>query len=147
VIIASDRQYRFSAEPAEVWERASQTGRYQQWWPWLQRCDAASLSEGEVWICSVQPPLPYRVNFTVSLHQVRQNVTVEAGIEGDIEGDARLDISPTAEGCTVRLRSHLSPSNRVLKAVAAVARPMVSFGHDWVLDTGARQFQLRALDL
>jgi hypothetical protein len=29
--------------------------------------------------------------------------------------------------------------------VARVAQPVVTFGHDWVLDTGARQFRSRAL--
>jgi hypothetical protein len=32
----------------------------------------------------------------------------------------------------------------MLKTVARLARPMAQFGHDWVLDTGARQFRSHA---
>ena len=34
----------------------------------------------------------------------------------------------------------------MLRTFAAVARPVVRFGHDWVLDTGVQQFRSRALN-
>ena len=46
----------------------------------------------------------------------------------------------TDDGCEIRLRSELGPDSRVLRVVAATARPLVNFGHNWVLDTGAQQF-------
>jgi hypothetical protein len=41
--------------------------------------------------------------------------------------------------------SHLEPGNSLLRAVARLAAPVVRYGHDWVLDTGARQFIDRAV--
>ena len=55
-----------------------------------------------------------------------------------------LELLEVDGGCDVRLVSSLAPRNRVLKAVAKVARPMVRYGHDWVLNTGARQFASRS---
>ncbi len=64
---------------------------------------------------------------------------------GDVVGEARLEIRDHPQGCEARLVSSLAPGNGLLKVVARMASPMVRFGHDWVLDTGARQFIRRAL--
>jgi hypothetical protein len=56
-----------------------------------------------------------------------------------------MTIAPIGEGCTVHLVSELVPDNRLLRAAALVARPIVRFGHDWILDTGASQFAASAL--
>jgi hypothetical protein len=67
---------------------------------------------------------------------------VTALISGEISGTAELTLEPTGEGgCSARLTSALAPSGRFLQAIAMVARPVVTLGHDWVLDTGARQFR------
>lgn len=50
------------------------------------------------------------------------------------------------QGCELRLRSALSPQNRVLRLVTLGARPVARFGHDWVLDSGVRQFRRRLDD-
>ncbi|HWE56730.1 MAG TPA: hypothetical protein VG435_14550 [Acidimicrobiales bacterium] len=142
--IGSDRRYDFDVSPDVFWAAAARTDMYQQWWPWLRRFDAGSLAEGEVWTCCVRPPLPYAVSFTVELHEVCQAVRVQARVTGDIQGHARLDIDPVTSGCRVRLRSHLAPSSRRLRTASLLARPVVGFGHNWVLDTGARQFRHQA---
>ncbi|HVT42109.1 MAG TPA: hypothetical protein VHD39_03930 [Acidimicrobiales bacterium] len=49
------------------------------------------------------------------------------------------------QGCTATLRSSLAPGNAVLQQVSRFAAPLARFGHDWVLDSGARQFIARAV--
>ena len=44
----------------------------------------------------------------------------------------------------VRLTSSLEPGNGFLRTVARLAAPVVRYGHDWVLDSGARGFIERA---
>ena len=62
-------------------------------------------------------------------------------MDGDIGGTARIEVEPDGvDGSRVRLRSTLAPRSRAFAALATVARPIVSRGHDWVLDTGAAQF-------
>ena len=147
VRIASDRRYDFDVSPEKFWEAASRTGLYRTWWPWLEGLEADQLAEGQIWTCCVQPPLPYSVAFSLELHDVCHGTRIRARVSGDIEGDASLDIHPAPTGCQVRLRSHLSPSSRWLKTTSLVARPLVRFGHNWVLDTGARQFRTRAFSV
>jgi uncharacterized protein YndB with AHSA1/START domain len=145
VIVRSDRRYRFPVTPEQLWQRLRLTDDYQTWWPWLRHLDAEDLTVGDTWHCAVQPPLPYSLHFSIELRQVEAPGLVVAGVDGDIVGDARLEAAPLDGGCEVRLRSELAPGNRHLQRIARVAAPIVRFGHDWVLDTGARQFSKRAL--
>lgn len=119
---------------------------YRRWWPWLVRFDGTALAAGERWRCTVQPPLPYTLRFAVVLRGVSPGESVAADVEGDIVGTARVELATDGDHTAVRLVSALAPANRVLRQVARVARPVARFGHDWVLDTGARQFRRRAID-
>jgi hypothetical protein len=141
VHIASDRAYGFDVAPAVLWAEIAEVGRFPTWWPWLRRFDAVGLEPGDRWRCTVQPPLPYSLSFAIAIEEVEPHARVTASVSGEITGTAELTIEAAEEGCTARLRSRLAPSSRFLQAVALVARPVVSLGHDWVLDTGARQFR------
>jgi len=102
-----------------------------------------ALAAGEVWLCEVQPPLPYALRFRVRLDEVEPARLVRATVDGDIVGSAHLELTDRPEGCRARLTSELAPRHRVLRAVARVAAPVARYGHDWVLDTGAGQFVRR----
>lgn len=139
--VESDRRYRFPVQPGDLWAAIGDTGRYRRWWPWLRRFEGRGLVEGDRWCCVVQPPLPYPVRFTVELDEVVEGRLVAATVDGDVTGTARLEIGEHVEGCEARLVSSLAPNGRVLRVAATVAAPVVRFGHDWVLDAGARQFR------
>lgn len=141
----TDRRYDLPVSPADLWGALTRVDRYQSWWPWLREFDAQDLAGDEVWDCLVQPPLPYRVRFSVTLDEVVAPTTVRASITGDVVGQARLDIAERLHGSEARLVSHLEPGNGFLRAVARVAAPVVRYGHDWVIDTGAKQFIDRAV--
>jgi uncharacterized protein YndB with AHSA1/START domain len=145
VHVRSDRRYEFAAAPDELWAAFTRLEDYRTWWPWLRRFEAGGFTAGECWRCTVQPPLPYVLRFDLTLLEVEPHSFVTASVSGDIAGDARLDVQATDAGSEVRLVSALSPANPVLRAIATMARPMVRFGHDWVLDNGLRQFSSRAL--
>jgi hypothetical protein len=87
------------------------------------------------------------VRFTLDLVEVDPGCSVRAVVDGDVVGDARLDLHDGAGAGTCRLHlvSDLAPGNRGLQVIARMAHPVVRRGHDWVLDTGADQFAERAL--
>ena len=126
-----------------LWASIAQVDRFPTWWPWLRRFEAQGMVVGDVWRCTVQPPLPYSLSFDITIDHVEPE-RVAARVSGDITGNAELTITPDGDdACHARLVSRLAPANRFLQTVALVARPVVSLGHDWVLDTGARQFRRR----
>ena len=140
MLLRSDRRYGFAAERDAVWAAMRSVDAYRRWWPWLAGFEAGALEAGQVWVATVQPPLPYRLRFRVTLTEVVEREAVAAVVDGDVRGRARLELTDGPPGCQVHLVSDLGPGHRVLQAVAVVARPVVQRSHDWVLDTGARQF-------
>jgi uncharacterized protein YndB with AHSA1/START domain len=145
-VIRSDRRFTFDRPPGEVWEVMGRTDAYTQWWPWLRRLDAKGLVAGDVWSCHIQPPLPYFLRFTITLEEVVPEVSASATVAGDIEGTAEFTLAANAEGGTDgRLISDLAPASPILRGFATAARPLVLWGHDWVLAEGIRQFDARAL--
>ncbi len=143
--VCSDRSFSFDVPPEVLWSVIADVGSYRRWWPWLRRFDGDGLVAGDVWRCEVSPPLPYVLSFTVTLDDVDPHRWVSATVGGDIEGSATLEVRPRGAGAEARLVSALAPRNPVLRAAAVVAAPVVRYGHDWVLDTGARQLVARAL--
>ena len=143
--VRSDRRYRFGVGPEELWSRFGQLDDYQAWWPWLRRFEAGAIGEGERWACVVQPPLPYSLRFDLLFDEVIPARSAGVLVEGDITGHARIDIAATDTGSELRLVSHLAPASRMLRAISRLARPVATFGHDWVLDNGFRQFSDRAI--
>ena len=143
----SDRSWSFDTGRWELWEAIERTDRYPAWWSWLRSFEAPDgFTAGTQWRCLVAPPLPYVLRFTIHLDEVLPGELVVAHVSGDIAGTARLELEERSPSDSVaRLRSSLAPSNRVLRSFGRVARPLVEWGHDWVLDQGRRQFCERAL--
>jgi hypothetical protein len=124
-----------------VWAAFEATGEYRHWWPWLRELDADGLEVGATWHCVVRPPLPYVVRFRVHVDEVRAPHTIVARVGGDVNGTARLDVSAGSDTSSdVRLTATLDATTRWLGALTRFAPGVARFGHDWVLDTGARQF-------
>lgn len=141
----SDRRWRFDVPRDELWDRINATEEYPDWWPWLRDFDAdAGLERGSSWRCAVSPPLPYVVRFVIGFDHVEVGRVVETTVTGDVDGSARLTLDDDGTGSRARLVSALRPANPLLRGFGAVARPLVEYGHDWILDEGRRQFVERA---
>jgi uncharacterized protein YndB with AHSA1/START domain len=145
VHVHSDRRHQFPVSRSELWEAITHVDHYPTWWPWLRGFEATELKVGAEWRCRVQPPLPYSLRLVITIDDLVAEQSVSATVSGDVEGKAELLLLDTVVGSEARLTSALAPSGRALKLVARAAKPVVQFGHDWVLDNGARQFRNRAL--
>lgn len=145
-VITSSHHYEIPLSRADVWERISDMDAYRGWWSWLRDFDAAGLEQGAKWACTVQPPLPYVVRFTVELVEVDAPSLIRAEVRGDVVGSATLKLEDDdAAGTVAHLSSSLAPGNQVLRIVSRLASPVARFGHDWVIDSGARQFIAHAV--
>ena len=144
--ITTVHRYELPLFREHAWSLISDVSNYRNWWPWLRVFDAAALAPGEEWRCEVQPPLPYPVRFRVVIEEVDTAVRVRARVAGDVVGSATLRIEDTANGCTATLDSTLAPGSTALRMVSRFAGPIARYGHDWVLDSGARQFITRGVE-
>jgi len=143
--ITTEHRYELPVGRDIVWALICDVDAYRQWWSWLRKFDAASLGVDEEWRCEVQPPLPYPVRFRVVIDHVSAPAEVRARVEGDVVGTATLTLEESDEGCIALLASSLAPGNSTLRLVSRLASPVARFGHDWVLNSGARQFIARAI--
>lgn len=139
-MMRSDRTYEFPAEPDVIWARLDRVEDYRMWWPWLRHLEANQLKTGETWDCVIKPPVPWSIRVLVEITEAVPARLISARVTGDVAGEGQLDLQPHAGGSELRIRSRLAPSSPVLRAAAYLAAPLSRFGHDWVLDTGSRQF-------
>jgi len=141
----SDRTWTFPVDAGDLWARIAAVDEFPRMWPWLRSFDArGGLKRGAHWTCEVAPPMPYVVRFGVDFDDVEDGSHANTTIDGDIAGWARLTVWPVDGGCTARLASELAPANSLLRGVGRVARPLIEWGHDWILEQGRRQFTERS---
>jgi hypothetical protein len=135
----------FARDRADVWAAMADVDSYKQWWPWLRSFEAKALATDQVWRCVVRPPLPYTVTFAIAFTRVVDGSLAEARVSGDIVGAAELSLRDTDVGCEAVVRSDLRPDSRFLRLLAKTVPSVARYGHDWILTTGAKQFEQRAL--
>jgi carbon monoxide dehydrogenase subunit G len=140
-----DGRWSFSATPDELWRVFSDTDRLQELWPWLRSLESPGLMEGTVSRCVVRAPVPYTVSVEIALRQVVPPRLVVADVSGDLAGPARLEVATRPDGSEARLTWELEARAPLLRAASMVARPLMDWGHNWVVDTGVRQFRRKAL--
>lgn len=143
--ITTVHRYDLPLPRGEVWGLIGEVRNYRRWWPWLRSFQATALAVGEEWRCEVQPPVPYPVRFRVEIEHIEAPSLVRAEVCGDVVGDAVLGLDEAEGGCVATLRSSLAPGNAAFQLISRFAGPIAKFGHDWVLDSGARQFIARAV--
>jgi hypothetical protein len=137
-----------------MWAVLEQTGDFRRWWPWLRELSGDGLVPGGRNVCVVRAPIPYTLRFTVTVRELVPGRFVVADVDGDLAGPARLEIGPADEpnpaeepggGTTVRLTWEMELRRPVLRTAARFGRPVMEWGHDWVVANGMRQFLGRAL--
>lgn len=143
--IETDRRFPFDGDVGAVWSAMANVGSYEQWWPWLKDFDASELGVDQIWNCTVRAPLGYKVSFSLKFDVVVPEHHIEASVRGDIIGGAWIDLLENGDATDVWVRSMLIPVAPFLKRLSSTAPPIARFGHNWILRSGARQFNARAM--
>jgi hypothetical protein len=136
-----DRSWTFPVAPDALWDVLTRTDDYTTWWRWLREFDAGELTEGTAARCVVRGPFPYSLNFTVNVVEIETSRSVRTEVSGDLAGPARLEIEPDGDGSTARLAWEVELCSPMLRELARWARPLMEWGHGWVVDNGVRQFR------
>lgn len=144
---AFDRSWAFDVPVNRLWSLFSDTGSFSTWWPWLRSFEPVPLEIGSRTRCSIGPPLPYLLNVGLEVLDLAPERFVEVAVSGDAEGIARLELSAEngGPGSAARLVWELEVRRPMLRMAASVARPLLQWGHDWVVSNGVAQFRRAAL--
>jgi carbon monoxide dehydrogenase subunit G len=142
-------EFWFPVQIDDFWQLIEDFDRYQQWWPWLQEftTERAGLVAGNVLRVTVVPPVPYRVRLHVRFDSCRRLSLTEATIAGDLRGHASLSFDEVRGGTRVRATWTLEAASTPMRVAARVARPVVRWGHDRVVEMAVTGFSRRGLAL
>jgi hypothetical protein len=146
-VIEYDGTFTFAAPVADVWATIARVDRFSSWWGWLHEfsVDGTGLQHGTMLHGVVAPPLPYRMHLDVVLDECVPEQRITALVHGDLEGAALL----TLEGDDGETRAHatwtIEMMQRPMRIAARVARPLLQWGHDRVVDATVDGFR-RHLD-
>jgi hypothetical protein len=135
--------FGFRATPDEVWSAMERFELFELWWVWLRefRVEGPGLETGSVLHGVVVPPLPYRLGVQIVLLECVRPRRIEAAIHGDLEGAARLILTPKREGTRAEVSSTIEVMQRPLRIAARVGPPLVRWGHDRVVEATVASFR------
>lgn len=142
-----DRTWTFAVSPDELWRVLTRTEDFRRWWPWLREFSGDGLVPGGRSTCVVRAPVPYTLRFTVAVRELVPARLVDTVVAGDLAGPARLEIraGEDGDGSVARLAWEMELCRPMLRGAARFGRPVMEWGHDWVVTTGVEQFLGRAL--
>jgi hypothetical protein len=140
-----DRRFEFAVSPETFWTTISRTESYPTWWTWLREFESDGLHDGAHTECVIRAPLPYALRVTVDVERAVRPELLETRVSGDLEGPARLEITPTTSGCAARLVWSLELREPWLARLARVTRPVLTWAHDRIIRSGVCQFERVAL--
>jgi hypothetical protein len=137
--------YDFSLSPEDVWAGMERTDRFEDWWSWLRDFshEGDRLTPGAVLRGVVEPPLPYRLRIAVEIVDAQWPVSVDAQVDGDLIGPARLRLDRTGAGSTVQVEWRLEMMQAPMRLAARFGRPLLQWGHDRVVETTVAGFRRR----
>jgi hypothetical protein len=128
----------------DFWRTIEDFDSYQVWWPWLRDFGAgeAGLVDGNVLRGTVVPPIPYRFRLEVRLHSCERLVVTKAILAGDLTGDATMLFDEVRGGTRVRVEWTLLMASAPMRVAARVARPLVLWGHDRIVEMAVADIAL-----
>ena len=136
-------RYRFEATPEEMWDVIGRLDRFEGWWGWLSSFSVRGdgLAPGSVLEGVVSPPVPYRMRVTVTIERCVAPHELDALVGGDLRGPARLRLDPDGDGTVARTWWELEMMQWPMRAACRVAKPMLRFAHDRVVDMTVAGFR------
>ena len=144
-VIEYNAAFSLPCPPAEVGSAMGQFERYESWWGWLKqfRVEGFGLETGSVLHGVVQPAVPYRLAVRIELLECVRPQRIEAGVHGDLEGGARMQLEPEGEGARASVSSTIEVMQLPMRLAARVAPRLLGWAHDRVVDATVTSFRLR----
>ena len=135
-------RFTLPASPDQVWAALGRFDRYEEWWGWLTelRVDGSGLAAGTILDGTVVPPLPYRLRVQVTLLECAAPQVIRAAVTGDLQGQGTVELAPAAGATRADITWSIEMMQPALRLVARVARPLLLWGQDRVVDSTVAGF-------
>jgi carbon monoxide dehydrogenase subunit G len=142
-VIEYEGRFSFPVPPRQVWSAIEHLERFETWWGWLRelRVEGPGLTAGSVLHGVVAPPLPYRMRLRVVLLESVPPRCIEASVQGDLVGHARLVLEPEGQGTRASVSWTIEMMPRPMRVAARIASPLLRWGHDQVVAATVASFR------
>lgn len=138
--------FDLAGSPEEVWRSIEDCRQFGGWWAWLRsfRVEGRGLEAGTVLHGVVVPPVPYTMRIHVHIDAVDPPRRVDATVGGDLEGVARLELSPGTAGTSASVWWTIEMMQRSMRLAARIGGPLLRWGHDRVVDATVAGYRRHA---
>jgi uncharacterized protein YndB with AHSA1/START domain len=136
-------RFDFPLAPVKLWALIEQPENFEQWWGWLHdvECTDPRIVTGSVLTGTIDPPVPFTMRARVTIDACDPPRRILASVGGDIEGSAGLEVGAADPGTRVAIGWDVEMMQRRMRAAARVARPLLQWGHDRVVEAAVRGFR------
>ena len=141
-------RFALDAPVEQVWAAIERLDLFPTWWTWLRdfHHEGGGLVDG-AWLHGVVvPPVPYRLRLQVQLTRCTPPGAIDAAVEGDLRGAAHLTLAADGAGSTATLQWSVEMMQRPMRLACLVARPLLVWGHNRVVEMALVSFRQRLAD-
>jgi hypothetical protein len=141
-VIGYQGRFHLPAPPMSVWSVLEDLDGFADKAAWLARLDidGCGLQDGSVVGATIATPLPYQIRVRLELDSCTPGHHIDARVEGDLKGVARLTLDAEVGGTRADLAWTFEIRQALMRATARVAYPIVRWGHDVVAEATIRSF-------
>jgi len=113
---------------------------YSAWWPEIVA--VAKLSDDDALVVC-RSALPYELELHLTAVH-REPELLEVALQGDLAGFARFQLSPIESGTHLVFTEQVEAAGRAIRVASFVARPLLVWNHDRMLESCMRGLRQRA---
>jgi uncharacterized protein YndB with AHSA1/START domain len=129
------------AAPVEtVWDELNTPQRWPEWWRAVlavQQLDAADGNGlGAYWRMRWRTALPYSLEFNMRTVRVERHALLEGRADGELSGVGRWQFESLGQTTRVRYDWIVDVTQRWMRPLVPVARPIFAWNHDVVMAWG-----------
>lgn len=149
-LVGYQRVATVNATPGEVWDALGGIDQAASWSVWVDRIEvrgpdpaAAILTAGTEVDARIATPLAIRIRVRVHLDDAVPERLIVATVDGDLRGQARLELGAEGRGTRAEVSWSLEMMHGVMRTMALLSGPLLRWGHDLVAEATIRTFVQR----
>jgi uncharacterized protein YndB with AHSA1/START domain len=135
-------RWRFEAPIEQVWEAIRDYRAWPNWWPAIAKADQVQAGDvegcGEVVDFLFRTRLPYSLGFRMTTTMVERPHRLEGMATGQLEGTGRWELREAQGATGVVYYWEVTTTRWWMQLLAPVARPLFTWNHDQVMQSGER---------
>ncbi|CAN5142733.1 hypothetical protein BH09PAT1_BH09PAT1_0180 [soil metagenome] len=133
--------WHFESPIDEVWDIIFASGEWPLWWKSVKKANIIKIRKegyGSKIRYQFVGILPYRLNFEMSVTDMKRNTYIEGHVTGDLEGKGRWEFEREGRGSKVTYYWDVELHKKMLQHISPLVNPIFVWNHDYVMENGKK---------